>query len=72
MSAGMLYIPSLEEYAKLKRSTLSNPEALTCETCRYCRESVNACVFGNQVRNLDYMDSCPRINKLFQRQIEMK
>jgi len=64
MSNGMLYIPSLEDYARVKKiNALTNPEMLSCETCRYCRESVNACIFGNKVRNLDYMDSCPRLNQ---------
>ena len=59
---GALYIPSLEEYARIKRinSNYNSIEVLSCEDCRYCRASVNACIYGNKVRNLEYMHSCPR------------
>ena len=65
----MLYIPSLEEYAKVKKfnsdyNNIETLETLSCAECRYCRASVNACVFGNQVRNIDYIESCPRLGRL--------
>ncbi len=67
MSKGMMYIPSLEEYAKIKKiNAVGTVDSLSCDECRYCRASVNACIFGNQIRNLDYLDSCPRINKFLQ------
>ena len=68
MSRGVLHIPSLEEYARIRKfnSTYNQIETLCCEECRYCRSSLNACIFGNQVRNLDTMSSCPRINKFLQ------
>jgi len=66
MAQTLAHIPSLEEYAKIKKlnSDYNNLETLSCDECRYCRSGVNACIFGNQVRNLDNMDSCPRISRL--------
>ncbi len=67
MSRGILHIPSLEEYARIRKiNALSQVEAISCDECRYCRSALNACIFGNQVRNLDYMESCPRVNKFLQ------
>ena len=68
MSNTLLHIPSLEEYAKIKKynSDSNNIEALemlACSECRYCRPGVNACVFGNQIRNLDYIECCPRLGR---------
>jgi len=68
MANTLMRIPSLEEYAKVKKikfdyNNLNIRENLSCEECRYCRMGVNACVYGNQVRNLDYMTSCPRVNR---------
>ena len=66
-----MYIPSLEEYAKIKKinsdyNNIEVLETLSCQECRYCRENVNACIYGNQVRNLDYIESCPRLGRVLQ------
>lgn len=65
MSRGLMYIPSLEEYARIKKinDMYNSIELLSCDECRYCRASVNACIFGNKVRNIDSIISCPRIHK---------
>ena len=73
MANGSAYLQTLEEYAKIKKlKAVETIENLSCEECRYCRASVNACVFGNQIRNLDYMESCPRINKFLQTKAYLK
>lgn len=66
MSRGVLHIPSLEEYAKIKRfnSSYNQIETLCCEECKYCRSDANACIFGNQVRNLETLQTCPRLKFL--------
>ena len=63
MTNGLMYIPSLEEYAKIKKinSTYNALEILSCEECRYCRASLNVCIYGNNIRNLDNVTICPRL-----------
>lgn len=65
MSRGITHIPSLEEYARIRKfnSLYNQLETLCCEECKYCRSGVNACIFGNQIRNLETITSCPKISK---------
>ncbi|MCQ2958532.1 MAG: hypothetical protein MJ180_06515 [Candidatus Gastranaerophilales bacterium] len=73
MTSGITYVQTLEEYAKFKKlKALEEIKYLSCEECRYCRASVNACIFGNQVRNLDNLSSCPRVNKFLQTKAYLK
>ena len=66
MTQTLTHIPSLEEFARIKKlnADYNNLETLCCDECRYCRSSVNACIFGNQIRNLDNIETCPRIGRL--------
>lgn len=66
MAKALMHIPSLEEYAKIKKinfdyNNVETLEVIACEECRYCRPGVNACIFGNKVRNLDNVTTCPRV-----------
>jgi hypothetical protein len=53
-------IPTLQEYAKKrKQELLEFQEISDCENCEFCRSSLNACIFGENVRNIDLLNTCP-------------
>jgi len=62
--ATRLYIPTLQEYAKKrKKDNLECSEILGCEDCEFCKNSLDACIWGENIRNISSLTSCPITRK---------
>ena len=53
-----LSIPTLQEYAR-KRRVLNSQEISDCESCKFCRSSLNVCIFGENIRSISNLKVCP-------------
>jgi hypothetical protein len=53
-------IPTLQEYAKKrKREMLDFQEVSNCESCEFCKSSLGACIWGENVRVISMLKACP-------------
>ena len=64
MSGKVFYIPTLQDYAKKRKRLLAEVfEPKNCLECDYCRETINACIWGDNVRDISLIASCPINNR---------
>ena len=64
MKRKVTYIPTLQEYIKQKRKqkiTLSDLQ--TCDECDYYRQDSEVCVWGENLRVLTTLKTCPITNR---------
>lgn len=61
----VVYIPTLQEYAKKRKNhNTESFELLNCSNCNFCRKELNICLWGENIRNLKSLTSCPATNRV--------
>ena len=60
MKQKIKYIPTLQEYVKKrKKSRTEYLELNNCSDCDYYRRDIEVCIWGNNVKILSMLRTCP-------------
>jgi len=63
MKRKVTYIPTLQEYVKSKKKERVESLELNCKECDYYRNNSEVCVWGDNVRVLTTLKTCPITNR---------
>lgn len=60
MAKRVTHIPTLQEYARRRRVKRAEfLELSSCTDCDYFRSGLNVCLWGNNIKSVSSISSCP-------------